>query len=36
MFENIKIPEPEWVLDKNGNGHLIWRRDIDEEDTNCR
>ncbi|ENN76079.1 uncharacterized protein LOC109538888 [Dendroctonus ponderosae] len=36
MCENIKIPDPEWILDKNGNGHLIWRRDIDEQDTNSR
>ncbi|XP_050295327.1 uncharacterized protein LOC126735401 [Anthonomus grandis grandis] len=33
MSENFKVPEPEWILDKNGNGHLIWRRDIEDKDS---
>lgn len=35
MSENFQVPEPEWVLDKNGKGHLVWRRELG-EDTNSR
>ncbi|XP_030760784.1 uncharacterized protein LOC115885885 [Sitophilus oryzae] len=31
MSENFKVPEPEWILDQNGNGPMFWRRDISEE-----
>ncbi|XP_076272457.1 uncharacterized protein LOC143203976 [Rhynchophorus ferrugineus] len=31
MSENFKLPEPEWILDQNGNGPMFWRRDISDE-----
>ncbi|XP_066157020.1 uncharacterized protein [Euwallacea fornicatus] len=37
MSENFQVPEPEWILEKNHSGHLIWRRDIPSDtDVNSR
>ncbi|KAL1517738.1 hypothetical protein ABEB36_001469 [Hypothenemus hampei] len=36
MCENFKMSEPEWILDKNGSGHLIWRRHNEETETSSR